>query len=218
MKHIKTFENFTPIVIKNKKPYKVKKNIPTSIQFLQRRIKSLRKRLDDQYMGTPKKGQRNRLDMNKDKNDKIQKLKDLQFKQLQQAEYLKNNSVQEGRENYKTLKYYWIIPCDDRLEDALVKLVKAATHYDNIVEPIDKALGFAKGLREKLKKEDFVYFRADIVADFKEDRIINSGFDWCYFTDIYKKDLEKMGYVYAGEINTTPEEIQLKLNSNDYNL
>jgi hypothetical protein len=104
MKYIKSFDNFKPNVIKNQKPYKVKKNMARGINFLQKRIKSLRRRLDDQSMGTPKSGQRGRFDMNRDKNDKIQKLKDLQFKQLQQAEYLRANPIKENSENKVDLK------------------------------------------------------------------------------------------------------------------
>lgn len=217
MKYIKTFENFKPIKINSHKPFKVKKNLQKSILYAQKHINGLKKMLDNQ------KDFKRRSEINKNLAEKKKRLKDLSIYKLKQAEYLKNNPIDEGREykegrEYRTLKFYWTIPCDDRLEDALVTLFKSATHYDNIVHPIDNALGFAKNLREKLKKEDFVYFRADIAVDFKEDKIINSGFYWCQFGDIYKRDLEKMGYVYAGEINTTPEEIEIKTDAKKYNL
>lgn len=95
MKYIQKYENFKPIKINSAKPFKIKKNIDTSIKHLHTRIKSLRKRLQNE------KNPHNRKhsDMNKDKNDKIQKLKDLQFKQLKQQEYLKNNPIKENLEN-----------------------------------------------------------------------------------------------------------------------
>lgn len=96
MRYLKTYDNFQPVVNKLlDKPYKVKKNIGKGIKFLQRRIKSLRTRLDDEKQ---KDDRRQRSDMNQDKNDKIQKLKDLTFKQLQQSEYLKVNPVKEDLE------------------------------------------------------------------------------------------------------------------------
>lgn len=97
MRYIETYDNFKPIVNKLlDKPYKVKKNIDKSIQFLQRRIKSLRKRLDDDNQTDDR---RTRSDMNKDKNEKIQKLKHLTFKQTQQNAYLRANPVKEGIES-----------------------------------------------------------------------------------------------------------------------
>jgi len=87
MRYIRTYENFKPIKVNNEKPFKVKKNIDKSIQFLQRRIKSLRKRLE--VGKNPHK--RKHSDMNRDKNTKIQQLKDLTFKQLKQNAYLREN-------------------------------------------------------------------------------------------------------------------------------
>ena len=95
MRYIKTYENFKPIKVNNAKPFKVKKNIDTSIQFLQRRIKSLRNRLE-----TGKNyHNRKHSDMNKDKNDKIKQLGELTFKKIKQNAYL--NSVVKERNFYR---------------------------------------------------------------------------------------------------------------------
>ena len=95
MRYIKTYENFKPIKVNNAKPFKVKKNIDTSIQFLQRRIKSLRNRLE-----TGKNyHKRKHSDMNKDKNDKIKQLGELTFKKIKQNAYL--NSVVKERNFYR---------------------------------------------------------------------------------------------------------------------
>lgn len=94
MKYIKQYDNFKPIKINSAKPFKMKKNIDRSIQHLQKGIKSLRKRLDD-----PKNRDVNKHSkMNSDKNARIQKLKDLQFKKIKQQEYLRNNPVKESYE------------------------------------------------------------------------------------------------------------------------
>lgn len=90
MKYIKEYEYFKPIKVNNAKPFKVKKNIAKSIQFLQKRIKSLRNRLQDQD------SLKKRSEMNREISNKIQKLSDLTRYQLKQAEYLKNNPVTEN--------------------------------------------------------------------------------------------------------------------------
>lgn len=214
MKYIETFENFTPIVIKNKKPYKVKKNLPTSIQFLQRRIKSLRKRLDDQYMGTPKKGQRGRFDMNKDKNDKIQKLKDLQFKQLKQAEYLKNNPIKESRENVVHRKVYWLVPTDNRLEDSLVKLFKQYTEWDTPVKPVSDALVLADHIRKILKPfGPIMIITLNFSIDILNDKIVR-GPSFRAWDIKDQEGLEKEEFIKVGKVNLEDYEI----NAYKYNL
>lgn len=98
MKYIKTYEFFKPIKINSAKPFKVKKNIDKSMQHLQKGIKSLRTRLEDQ------KSAKSRSKMNQEINNRIQKLKDLNFKKLKQAEYFRNNPVKESLdENEKKL-------------------------------------------------------------------------------------------------------------------
>lgn len=99
MKYIKQYDNFKPIKVNSAKPFKVKKNIDKSIQFLQRGIKSLRKRLDD----SKNKNVNKHAKMNNDKNDKIQKLKDLQYQKLKQQEYLRNSVTESNEENEKNL-------------------------------------------------------------------------------------------------------------------
>lgn len=90
MKYIKHYDNFKPIKINNAKPFKVKKNISKSIQFLQKRINSLRRRMQEQ------ESLKKRSEMNREISSKIQKLSDLTRYQLKQAEYLKNNPVTEN--------------------------------------------------------------------------------------------------------------------------
>jgi len=97
MKYIKTYDNFKPIKNNLEKPFKIKKNIDTSIRYLRKGVKSLRRRLDDQKMGT--KDKENRSKMNKNKNSKIQKLKELTYKQLKQNEYIRTHPVKENVEN-----------------------------------------------------------------------------------------------------------------------
>jgi hypothetical protein len=102
MRYIKTYENFKPIKHNLAKPFKIKKNIDTSINHLKKRIKSLRKRLDDQKFGYGKV-RRQRSEMNKDKNEKIQKLNDLTFKKIKQNVYLKEHPIKENIDNPKNL-------------------------------------------------------------------------------------------------------------------
>jgi len=99
MKYIKTYEFFKPIKINSAKPFKVKKNLDKSIQYLQKGIKSLRGRLEDQKSATK------RAKMNQDVSKRIQRLKDLSFKKLKQAEHFRNNPIKESvdEENGDTL-------------------------------------------------------------------------------------------------------------------
>ena len=102
MKYLKTYDNFEPIKHNLAKPFKVKKNIDTSINHLNTRIKSLRKRLGNQKFGYGKL-RRKRTEMNTDKNQKIQKLKDLSFKKIKQTTYLIEHPLKENAENPKNL-------------------------------------------------------------------------------------------------------------------
>ena len=90
MKYIKTYENFKPITINSAKPFKVKKGLLKNAVYLQKGIKSDRKRLGRE------KDPAKRTKLNNDKNSKIQKLKSISFKTLKQAEYLRNNPVKES--------------------------------------------------------------------------------------------------------------------------
>lgn len=93
MKYIKTYENFKPIKINSAKPFKIKKGLLKNAVYLQKGIKSDRKRLLKEK--DPAKSRK----LNDDKNAKIQKLKDISFKTLKQAEYLRNNTVKENVDN-----------------------------------------------------------------------------------------------------------------------
>ena len=117
MKHLKTFENFKPIKINNAKPFKVKKNLDTNIKYLQKGIKSLRSRLDKQ------KSAKKRSQMNQDISKRIQKLSDVTFKQLKQAEYLKNNPVKESLEEDQSETLLSILKSPDFKEDDVLKFL-----------------------------------------------------------------------------------------------
>jgi glycerophosphoryl diester phosphodiesterase len=90
MKYIKTYENYTPIKINSAKPFKVKKGLLKNAIYLQKGIKSDRKRLEKE------KDQHKRTKLNNDKNSKIKKLRDVSFKTIKQAEYFRNNPVKEN--------------------------------------------------------------------------------------------------------------------------
>ena len=90
MKYIKTFDNYTPIKINSAKPFKVKKGLLKNAIYLQKGIKSDRKRLGKE------KDPHKRTKLNNDKNSKIKKLRDVSFKTLKQAEYFRNNPVKEN--------------------------------------------------------------------------------------------------------------------------
>ena len=90
MKYIKTYESFTPIKINSAKPFKVKKGLLKNAIYLQKGIKSDRKRLGKE------KDPHKRTKLNNDKNSKIKKLRDVSFKTLKQAEYFRNNPVKEN--------------------------------------------------------------------------------------------------------------------------
>lgn len=97
MKYLKKFENFKPIKNNLIKTIKIKKNINKSINHLQKRIISLKNRLSDEH----KDKRRAYSDMNRDKNEKIQKLKELQIKRIKQNAYLQsqNQNIQENIDN-----------------------------------------------------------------------------------------------------------------------
>jgi len=90
MKYIKKYENFKPITINSAKPFKVKNGLLKNAVYLQKGIKSDRKRLGRE------KDPAKRTKLNNDKNSKIQKLRSVNFKTLKQAEYLRNNPVKES--------------------------------------------------------------------------------------------------------------------------
>lgn len=113
MKHLKTFENFKPIKINNAKPFKIKKNLDTNIRYLQKGIKSLRSRLGKQ------KSLKKRSQMNQDINKRVKKLSDVTFKQLKQAEYLKNNPIKESLEDQSETLLSILKSSDFKKEDIL---------------------------------------------------------------------------------------------------
>ena len=129
MIYIQSFENFKPIKINSLKPYKPKKNIGKSIRYLQKGIKSLRRRLDD-----PKNMNNsniNRSKMVKDKNDKIQKLKELSYRQLKQAEYTKNN-ITENNSKEKTLCNF--LRSDNFDYKEIINYIGLDEHLKNYIE------------------------------------------------------------------------------------
>lgn len=117
MKHIKTFENFKPIKINSAKPFKVKKNLDTNIKYLQKGIKSLRSRLDKQ------KSAKKRSQMNQDINKRIKKLGDVTFKQLKQAEYLKNNPIKESVEGEHSESLLSILKSPDFVKEDILNFI-----------------------------------------------------------------------------------------------
>jgi len=90
MKYIKLYENFTPITINNAKPFRVKNGLNKSMMVLRDSISSLRRRLQEE------KSLAKRSKMNRDINKKVQKLAELNFKNLKQIEYFANNPVKES--------------------------------------------------------------------------------------------------------------------------
>lgn len=90
MKYIITYENFTPIKINSAKPFKVKKNIDKNIKYVQKGIRSLKKRKMEQTDA------RKSSDMNADLNAKMKKLRDLNFKKAKQIEHFRNNPIKES--------------------------------------------------------------------------------------------------------------------------
>jgi hypothetical protein len=90
MKYIKSYENFKPITINSAKPFKVKNGLLKNAVYLQKGIKSDRKRLGKE------KDPHKRTKLNNDKNSKIKKLRDISFKTLKQAEYFRNNPIKEN--------------------------------------------------------------------------------------------------------------------------
>jgi len=115
MKYLKKYDNFTPIKINSAKPFKIKKNLDKSIDYLQRGISSLRKRIEKE------KNIKKRADMNRDVSAKIQKLSDLNFQKLKQIEYLRNNPIQENKEYSENL--ISILSSPDFKEDDIAKYI-----------------------------------------------------------------------------------------------
>jgi hypothetical protein len=122
MKYIRTYDNFKPIKINSEKPFKVKKNIVKSVKYLQDRVKSLRRRISDE------KDIKKRSDMNKDVNKNVKKISDLNFKNLKQIEYLRNNPIKEELENIEELEN------NENLKDVI-------SSPDFNIEDIEKYIG-----------------------------------------------------------------------------
>lgn len=101
MRYIKKYDNYKPITVNSEKPFEIDDNIDSKIDFLHKKIQSLRKRLDE-----PKR-KRDRLahsKMNDEKNKSILKLKDLQFKKIKQQAYLKEHPpIKESVDTSKDL-------------------------------------------------------------------------------------------------------------------
>lgn len=97
MKYIKKIENFKPIKVNNKKPFKMKKDILRSIIYLQKGIKSDTKRIENEK-DIPKRSK-----LSRDRNMKVKKLKDLTLHKAKQIQHLRDNPIVESVENEKTL-------------------------------------------------------------------------------------------------------------------
>jgi len=117
MKYIKSFEFYTPIKINNAKPFKIKNNIDKSVKYLQKGIKSDKKRLVKQT------DIKKRSDLNTNLNSKIQKLKDLTFKKVKQQEYLRNNPITENVENEDSENLINIISSPDFKPEDIEKYI-----------------------------------------------------------------------------------------------
>jgi len=116
MKHIKTFEDFKPITINSAKPFKVKKGLLKNAVYLQKGIKSDRKRLEKE------KDSHKRTKLNNDKNHKINKLRDISFKTIKQAQYLKDNPVKENYLEHSIQQNYSPTFQDFESEDFVIGL------------------------------------------------------------------------------------------------
>jgi hypothetical protein len=99
MRYIITYENFKPIKINSEKPFKVKKHLDKNIKYLQKGIRSLKKRKWDQTDAVKSSH------MNDDLNKKMKKLRDLNFKKVKQIDHFRRNPIKESldEEDDKTL-------------------------------------------------------------------------------------------------------------------
>jgi hypothetical protein len=99
MRYITTYENFKPIKVNSEKPFKVKKNLDKNIKYLQKGIRSLKKRKWDQKDAVKSSH------MNDDLNKKMKKLRDLNFKKVKQIDHFRRNPIKESldEEDDKTL-------------------------------------------------------------------------------------------------------------------
>jgi hypothetical protein len=110
-------------------------------------------------------------------------------------------------------KVYWIVPTDNRLEDALVQLYKQYTEWDTPVKPVNDALGLASFIRKSIKpKGPLMVVTLEFSIDQLTDKVVKGpSFRGWDFKDIPSLEAEK--FIKVGKVNVEDYEIDaLKYN------
>lgn len=145
MKYIKTYDNFKPIKVNSHKPFKVKKNLDTSIKYLQKGIYSDRKRIQKQ------KDINKRAELNRNASKKIKKLSDLQFAKIKQTQYLKDNPITENTESKgKLLKCLESIVSGEIKPDKILKYIKLEDYENRSIYDKNLSIWLKSSELEKL--------------------------------------------------------------------
>lgn len=211
MKYIKTYENFTPIKINSHKPYKVNKNIDKSLHVLQNGLKALKKRLPNE------RNMKNRSEIIKTINQKNQKFRELSFQKLKQAEYLKNNPIDENVVTDIDNKKFWCFPTAFLTPDK-----------DGYFRFQDAAMFLGSG-KITLKEDDPLRLEqyADYINKYSlkyifiglEIKISTKNIFW--YWDLTPDSMKEKGLVFQGYVDMTEDEIEFvetDLAAQKYNL
>lgn len=108
--------------------------------------------------------------------------------------------------------YFWKVRADaPYLEYSLIKLGATKTQIRNMVNNInikdDKYIYIAPKAADKSKDNNHLAWNHENKKIW-DDITLNSGYD----------GFIKQGYIYKGEVEITPEEIEMMRNQNKYNL
>jgi len=115
-------------------------------------------------------------------------------------------------------KVYWIVPFDERFEDALVRTYIQYIERENEIQRIgliNDALSIAKDARIQYKKNDFAILSMEFEY-LNNKLIVTPLFKIWEFKD--KTALENAEYIFIGYINTDEEEVDFKISAKKYNL
>ena len=206
MRFIKTYENFTPIKVNSRKPFKIQKNIDKSLRILQNGLKALKKRLPGE------RNMKNRSEIIKTINQKNQKFRELNFKKLKQAEYLKNNPIDENAvPQVKRELKFWCLPTWF-LTPEEENYFRFADACDKINLPQYKKELYADFINKESLK---VIFVGGNFQHFKPESI--TIWTWDDIPDALLRE----GYIFQGYIDMTEgeiEQVEAELAAKKYNL
>jgi len=128
--------------------------------------------------------------------------------------------LESYQERNSRRKVYWIIPFKDKFEDAVVITYLQYVPYDRDFERvrlISDALELTQDAKSVLLDNEFVLLSMEFEIDELTDKVtMPPKFQILSFDD--KDELEKDKFIFVGYTNTTKDEVDLKIQSDKYNL